>query len=157
VGPLINKYVRMHMTKQQILCGKCDKVLTRKRTTEMCLKCLRKEPKSETWKNNRSQNMMGNRHAKGLKYKEEWEYVGDKNKRIRQSPEYTEWRTSIFTRDNYTCVMGGKEHGDRLNADHIKRFSDYPELRFDVNNGRTLCVSCHRKTDTYGNRKKVKQ
>lgn len=36
------------------------------------------------------------------------------------------------------------------NADHIKSFKDHPELRTDLQNGRTLCVDCHRKTDTYG-------
>ena len=31
----------------------------------------------------------------------------------------------------------------------IKRFSDYPDLRHEVSNGRTLCVPCH-KTITFG-------
>lgn len=70
--------------------------------------------------------------------------------KIWKSKEYREWRTAVFTRDNFQCIIGGKEHGSKLNADHIKAFALYPELRFVVSNGRTLCVPCHRKTDNYG-------
>ena len=70
------------------------------------------------------------------------------NHLIRTSAEYDEWRKKVFKRDNYTCIWcGGK--GGELNADHIKPFSLYLKLRFDINNGRTLCTSCHRQTDTY--------
>lgn len=72
---------------------------------------------------------------------------------VRNSAEYRHWRMSVFRRDNFTCVSCALRGGE-LNADHIKRFSDYPELRFVVENGRTLCVSCHRLTDTYGLRNK---
>ena len=72
------------------------------------------------------------------------------NMAIRNSLEYKLWRTAVFERDGYTCIWGGKEHGNKLNADHIKPFALFPELRFTIDNGRTLCVECHRKTDTYG-------
>jgi len=71
---------------------------------------------------------------------------------IRKSPEYKAWRKTVLIRDDYTCVFCNKR-GGKLHVDHIKQFAFYPDLRFDINNGRVLCVTCHKKTDTYGNRK----
>lgn len=71
----------------------------------------------------------------------------------RQTLEYKQWRTSVFTRDEFTC-QSCKKVGGKLNADHIVPFSANEKLRLDINNGRTLCVECHRKTDTYGEKAK---
>lgn len=76
------------------------------------------------------------------------------NDLIRKSVEYLDWKAQIFVRDNRQCVICGS--GNQIEADHIKPFSSYPELRFDINNGRTLCHDCHTKTDTYGNTKKTR-
>lgn len=74
------------------------------------------------------------------------------NERARRCARMRDMRKACFTRDNYTCQTCGVR-GGTLNADHIKRWSDYPKLRFELSNLRTLCGGCHRKTSTYGNRK----
>jgi hypothetical protein len=73
------------------------------------------------------------------------------NQVIRTSVEYKKWRKCVFDRDDYTCQACG-ERGGKLQADHELPFALYPDLRFEVLNGRTLCVPCHKKTPTYGSR-----
>ena len=57
--------------------------------------------------------------------------------------EYKLWRMAVFQRDGYTCRMCGSQ--TQLEADHIKPWAKHPELRFDIDNGRTLCRPCHLK------------
>lgn len=97
-------------------------------------------------------------------------YIGEKSpnwrggkvsltKGIRYSYKYKEWRDAVFNRDNFTCLVCGIRGGE-LNADHYpKLFSEIfrenninsleeayrCEEFWDINNGRTLCVPCHRK------------
>lgn len=78
--------------------------------------------------------------------------VTEENVRVRHSLEYRLWREAVFSRDKYTCLWCGDNKGGNLNADHIKPFAYYPELRFAIDNGRTLCEKCHKTTDTYGNK-----
>ena len=93
-------------------------------------------------------------------------YIGEKspgwkggvspiNTRIRGSARYSKWRLGVFERDDFTCQLCGLR-GVKLQADHIKPFAYFPELRFELSNGRTLCVNCHKKTDTYLHRCKQK-
>lgn len=80
------------------------------------------------------------------------------NELIRKSTMYKMWRKAVFERDNYTCQECGEKESvsGKLNADHIKPFAYFPELRFSIENGRTLCKSCHEKTDTYLVKAKLK-
>ena len=76
-----------------------------------------------------------------------WNWKGgitEKNRGIRLSLEYEIWRSEVYKRDNWTCRLCEK-HCQRKNiiAHHLNNFADYPELRFNINNGLTLCRECH--------------
>lgn len=76
--------------------------------------------------------------------------ISSKNEIERKKVEYRLWRIAVFTRDNYTCQKCGKK-GD-MHAHHIKSFSQYSELRYAIDNGQTLCTTCHLLTENYGGR-----
>lgn len=58
----------------------------------------------------------------------------------RTTVRYKAWKYFVFNRDR-SCVECGSEK--MLVAHHIKPYQEYPELRFDVSNGKVLCRSCH--------------
>lgn len=61
--------------------------------------------------------------------------------------EYKQWRINVLERDNYTCQCCGIR-GVELHGHHIKGWAEYPELRYDVENGVALCRPCHELTYT---------
>lgn len=89
---------------------------------------------------------------------------------VRGMTEYKNWRRAVFERDAYTCqdCDATKVY---LNADH-HRVSFATLLRqhkitstieaaacsalWDISNGRTLCLDCHKKTPTFGNPKSAR-
>lgn len=76
--------------------------------------------------------------------------------KLRSSDEYKVWRKAVFGRDKYRCRKCGKPgNGQNLQAHHKKPFCvllrlGYMNLLWDPDNGVTLCVDCHLKTDNYG-------
>lgn len=75
-----------------------------------------------------------------------WNWKGGitpKNQKERNSKKYSKWRKNVFIRDRYICQKCGQQGGN-LNAHHIKPWSKYPDLRFSIDNGITLCKNCHK-------------
>ena len=65
----------------------------------------------------------------------------------RATNEYNLWRRNVYSKDNYTCQCCGIHSGCGkslvLNAHHIYNWKDNPKLRYNVENGITLCSNCH--------------
>ena len=59
------------------------------------------------------------------------------------NPKYKEWRMNVFARDGFKCRIANKDCSGTLQAHHILRWAEYPELRYDITNGITLCVGHH--------------
>lgn len=80
--------------------------------------------------------------------------ITPQNHALRTSLEFVNWRRWVFERDNYTCQKCGARNGDgkthELHAHHIKQFARFPELRFEISNGLTLCKNCHIKGEHNG-------
>lgn len=117
-----------------LVCEQCHKEFSRDRTwpkskgnlafcSEPCRHAfMRANPdKTPNWKNGATFAAEGERKS--------WKTVA--------------WRKAVYDRDNYTCQKCGK-CGVKLQAHHLYRFAQYPELRFHVENGLTLCCDCHR-------------
>lgn len=66
---------------------------------------------------------------------------------------YSEWRRTVYARDDYTCQCCGAR-GVSLNAHHLESYSHNRELRTELSNGVTLCEPCHNEFHTqYGFRR----
>lgn len=81
--------------------------------------------------------------------------------KIRHSFKYRQWRSDVFTRDDFTC-NGCNRRGGKLNAHHIEPFAFILEVNdvktlkqainceelWNINNGITFCEKCHMKRHT---------
>jgi hypothetical protein len=86
---------------------------------------------------------------KGMK---PWNWKGgvtSEQRKLRSSLEYKAWRMDVYKRDWFTCQMPGCGFKGRgIEAHHIKKVKDFPELLLEIRNGITLCRDCHNKTRT---------
>jgi hypothetical protein len=58
-------------------------------------------------------------------------------------PLYKQWRNSIRKRDHHKCQWPGCLSSKKLHVHHIKRWADSIDLRYNINNGITLCKFHH--------------
>lgn len=104
-----------------------------------------------------SHPLTGKKHSKEWKEKisaghqkvklEEWNGYKTPQNIIERKRFRREIKSKVLERDNYVCQICGSR--DNLQIDHIQPWSEYIELRFSLDNCRTLCQKCHYKI-TFG-------
>lgn len=157
-----NEYIEPRKGRSVTCSYECADIYAQRRVELICDGCGTKFEKRESevyWHEKRGHNehfcnrTCKDKHHRGEnnpKWIKDRSKIKNKKYAIRFSYEMNQWRDEVYKRDNYTCQMCGNRSSEgnhlELNAHHIKRFSDYPGLRTDVDNGITLCERCHKKT-----------
>lgn len=67
-------------------------------------------------------------------------YEGSEEKR---NPAYKSFRKEVCDRDGWACRIADNNCDGRLEVHHILSWSKFPELRYAINNGITLCRFHH--------------
>jgi 5-methylcytosine-specific restriction endonuclease McrA len=76
--------------------------------------------------------------------KDHWNWKGGitpLTQRTRSSEESNSWTLAVLYRDSYTCRVC--EAKSNLQAHHINGWAEFPEDRYIIENGLTLCEKCH--------------
>lgn len=66
-----------------------------------------------------------------------------KNEKKHLDGRYREWMKSVKNRDNWKCKIANINCKGRMEAHHILDWKNFPELRYEINNGITLCHAHH--------------
>lgn len=76
-----------------------------------------------------------------------WKWIKDRSllkiDNTRNNSAYKEWRKQIWLRDKFTCKIANPDCKGRIEAHHILGWTEFPELRYKLNNGITLCHFHH--------------
>lgn len=70
---------------------------------------------------------------------------------------FIRWAASVKKRDYFTCQIC-ERRGVELNAHHVNSWDMFPDERYDLDNGITLCTNCHHRFHNaygYGNNTRI--
>lgn len=111
------------------------------------LSLAKKGKKPNNYGTKQSEEMKARRFAK-ISGENNYRWISDRTLLKDDSKErggqlHREWSRSVKNRDSWKCKISNSDCGSRLESHHILNWKDYPELRYNINNGITLCHTHH--------------
>lgn len=144
------------MSKIKITCPSCNKF---REVQPQRLYYITKDTKCK------SCSLKGNQYRKGVFVSEEtrkklvdkasrphpWNagerspfWIKDRSKvTTKRGPKIYRWARDVKRRDYMKCKIGNQDCKGQLEAHHILGWKNYPELRYNIDNGITLCQFHH--------------
>ncbi len=110
-------------------------------STSKALKKMYKEGRRKPlkyWLGKKRPNICGEKNGKWIEDRTKL-----KRKDERNDSAYHDWVKQVKERDNWTCKINNKDCSGYCIVHHILNWSEYPELRYEINNGITLCQAHH--------------
>ena len=109
---------------------------------------------TEEWKENARQRMLGNPNGfkkGGNMGNKHFAWIEDRTQlakykngnEYRNSPAHREWSRQVKNRDGWICKISNDDCSGQVVAHHILSWREYAELRYEINNGITLCRFHH--------------
>ena len=144
--------------KVRIKCVTCKKLCVRwkdnKNVNKFCSReCFGLNQKvvmtnrevSDFTRKKHAENLLGQTSELSRRWiKDRTKVIGRHNRNLHDS-DYKQWRRNICNRDNWKCKIDNNTCSGRLEVHHILDWENYPELRYEINNGITLCHAHHPK------------
>ena len=113
------------------ICLVCPKILSRSCKGGKCRKCQTAERFSKI-----------ERHPRWISDRTKLAVLSN-GEEYRNSPASREWSKEVKSRDGWKCKISDSDCLRAVVAHHILSWRDYPELRYQINNGITLCHAHH--------------
>lgn len=140
-------------------CGSCEIHLRiiRCRTQKYCSRQCMAKMQSEQFKG-KGNPFYGKTHTKefgrkislrnkSLTGEKALRWIKDRSKVVkkqqRNDPAYFSWRRSVWQRDSWKCKISNQDCCGKIEAHHILSWKEHLELRYEINNGITLCHFHH--------------
>lgn len=121
-------------------CEDCNIKIYQYNKTDKCKSCWMKiNLEKGFWTGKKRPHISGE--------KSHW-WIKDRTKikisdKFKEDANYKIWRKEVYAKDSWKCKIFNSDCKGRIEAHHILNWKDYPELRYEINNGITLCHAHH--------------